>query len=201
MNTTVVAGRSFLNLLAEFLVFFFGIGVFIVPSSLPFNWWMLPSVSALLFLMEYRNGDRKNLRPALLVGTFLLVFDFIFENVGTKIFGFWGCYNSSFFVLAVPIEVMLTCFLGGSAWCMYTLSVSADVAIKFKNKFDKSIVYPLILLDLVFFGIGGSVAEWCLRQRGLMYYSNGWTMLYAFISYFAVWFILHIITNFLKPPT
>jgi len=199
MNTPIVAGRSFFNLTAEFLVFFFGIGVFIVPSPLPFNWWILPLISCMLFLMEYRNGFKENLRPALIVGTFLLVFDFIFENVGTWL-GFWGCYNSSFFVLAVPIEVMLTCFFGGTAWCMYTLTMSADVAAKFKNKFNKSIVYPLILLDLFFFGIGGAVAEWCLIQRGLMYYANGWIMLYAFISYFLVWLLLHVITYILKPP-
>jgi len=85
--------------------------------ALPFNWWILPSISFLLFLMEYVKGDRDHLRVVFFIGVFLTVFDFIFENVGTWL-RFWGCYNSSFFVLAVPIEVMLTCFFGGTAWCM-----------------------------------------------------------------------------------
>jgi len=53
----------------------------------------------------------------------------------------------------------------------------------------------LILLDLFFFGIGGAAAEWCLTQRGFMYYANGWTSIHAFIAYFAVWLILHILLD------
>jgi len=198
MSTPILAGRSFYNLIAEFLIFFFGLGIFIVPSSIPFSWWIIPSVSFLLFLIEYRNGCRDNLRIALFIGIFLTVFDFIFENVGTWL-GFWGCHASSFLVLAVPLEVMLTCFFGGAAWFMYMLSVNAEAAVKFEKRFSRSIVIPLILLDLFFFGIGGSTAEWCLIQRGYMYYSNGWTAFHAFLAYFSVWSILHIITYLLKP--
>lgn len=149
--------------------------------------------------MEHVKGDRDHLRVAFFIGVFLTVFDFIFENVGTWL-RFWGCYNSSFFVLAVPIEVMLTCFFGGTAWCMYVLSVSAEAATRFERRFNRSIVLPLIIVDLLFFGIGGSIAEWCLIQRGYMYYSNGWTMFHAFLAYFSVWSILHIITYLFKPP-
>ena len=79
MNTE----RSIYDYVLEFIIFFFGLGVFLIPSSMPFNWWIIPSISVVLFLFEYRKSTPKNLKAALLLGTFLMVFDFVFENVGT----------------------------------------------------------------------------------------------------------------------
>jgi hypothetical protein len=70
----------------EFVIFFFGLGVFLAPSSVPFNWWIIPSVSIMLFMFEYRKNTRKNLKIALIIGVFLMAFDFVFENVGTFLF-------------------------------------------------------------------------------------------------------------------
>jgi uncharacterized membrane protein len=151
----MTAGRSIYDFVLEFAIFFFGLGAFLVPSSVPFNWWIIPFVSILLFLFEHRKNTRKNLKIALIIGIFLMSFDFMFENVGTLLLEYWGTSGSSLFVLAVPIEVILTCFFGGTAWALYVLSVHASLTLSFKNNFDRSLRLPLILLDLAFFGAGG----------------------------------------------
>jgi len=195
----VTAERSIYDFALEFIIFFFGLGVFFVPSSMPFNWWIIPSVSFLLFLFEYRKATKKNLKVALFIGVFLMVFDFVFENVGTLVFGYWGTFGSSLFVLAVPIEVMLTCFFGGTSWALYVLSAHNLFVTNHQSLSSKSLRFYLILLDLFFFGAGGAAAEWCLVQRGVMYYALGWTTPYAFVAYFATWTMLHTLLNKLTP--
>jgi len=195
MNTE----RSNYDYILEFIIFFFGLGVFLIPSSVPFNWWIIPSISVLLFLFEYRKSTPKNLKAALLLGTFLMVFDFVFENVGTLVFGYWGTTGSSFPILAVPIEVMLTCFFGGTAWALYVLSAHTSFISKYRNQSNPSLRYSLILLNLLFFGAGGAAAEWSLIQRGAMYYARGWTTPHAFVAYFATWTMLHVLLNKLRP--
>jgi len=191
--------RSFYEFALEFVILFFGLGVFLVPSSIPFNWWTIPSISVLLFAFEHRRSTIRNLKAALLTGAFLIVFDFIFENVGTLVLGYWGTRGSSLFVLAVPIEVMLTCFFGGTAWALYVLSAHNSFVTNHQSISSKSLRYYLILLDLVFFGAGGAAAEWCLIQRNVMYYAGGWATQHAFVAYFAVWTMLHILLNRLTP--
>lgn len=193
------AERSIYDFALEFVIFFFGLGVFFVPSSIPFNWWIIPSVSFLLFIFEYRKSTRKNLEVALYIGVFMMVFDFVFENVGTLVFGYWGTNGSSLFVLAVPVEVMLTCFFGGTAWALYILSAHTLFVSKYRSHSNRSLRFSLILLDLIFFGVGGATAEWCLIQRGVMYYARGWTTPHAFVAYFATWSMLHIFLNRLTP--
>lgn len=200
MSEQMTAERSIFDFALEFIIFFFGLGVFFVPSSIPFNWWIIVSVSLLLFIFEYRKATRKKLRVALLMGVFLMVFDFAFENVGTLVFGYWGTNGSSLFVLAVPIEVMLTCLFGGTAWALYVLSAHALFVARYQSHSNTPLRYSLILLDLFFFGVGGAAAEWCLIQKGAMYYAAGWTTPHAFVAYFATWTLLHTLLNKLTPP-
>jgi len=191
--------RSIYEFALEFVIFFFGLGAFLVPSSIPFNWWIIPSISVLLFVFEYRKSTTRNLKVALFIGAFLMVFDFIFENVGTLMLGYWGTRGSSLFVLAVPIEVMLSCFFGGTAWALYVLSAHDSFVTTHQSMSSKSLRFYLMLLDLIFFGAGGAAAEWCLIQRDFMYYAGGWTTQHAFVAYFAVWTMLHILLNRLTP--
>ena len=72
--------------------------------------------------------------------------------------------------------------------------------IEVSKPFKHVLRFPLILLDLTFFGVGGAAGEWCLIQRGFMYYANGWTTFHAFLSYFVVWSMLHILLNKVTPP-
>ncbi len=196
---SMVLTRSLFDFVVEFLIFFLGLGVFFVPSSVPFNWWIIPSVSVILFLFEYRKSTPRNLKAAVLLGAFLMVFDFVFENVGTLVFGYWGTSGSSFSILAVPIEVMLTCFFGGAAWALYVLSAHTAFIARYPNHSSQPLRYALILLNLLFFGVGGATAEWCLIERGVMYYAEGWAFPHAFIAYFATWTMLHVLLNKLRP--
>ena len=195
MNTE----RSNYEYIFEFIIFFFGLGIFLIPSSVPFNWWIIPSISVILFLFEYRKSTPKNLKAALIIGAFLMIFDFVFENVGTLVFGYWGTYASSFTILAVPIEVMITCFFGGTAWALYVLSAHTSFISKYRKQSNPSLRYSLILLNLFFFGAGGAAAEWSLIQRDVMYYAKGWTTPHAFVAYFATWTMLHVLLNKLRP--
>ena len=191
MNTE----RSNYDYIIEFIIFFFGLGVFLIPSTVPLNWWIIPSISVILFLFEYRKSTPKNLKAALIIGAFLMIFDFVFENVGTLVFGYWGTTASSFTILAVPIEVMLTCFFGGTAWALYVLSAHTSFISKYRNQSNPTLRYSLILLNLFFFGAGGAAAEWSLIQRGVMYYAKGWTTPHAFVDYFATWTLLNILLD------
>ncbi|MFH0896905.1 MAG: hypothetical protein V1850_02505 [Candidatus Bathyarchaeota archaeon] len=175
----------------ELMILFFGL----VYAGLfsPFNWWIIPIVSTLLFLLEQRRSIKSNLKIALLIGFFLLVFDFAFENTGTLIFGSWGTKGSFLFILAVPTEVMITCFFGGAWWAQHFISVYSQFTSGFQGHANSRLRFYLIGLDLFFFGIGGAIAEWFLIQRGIMYYANGWNSIHAFIAYLATWLILHIL--------
>lgn len=188
------------GLIVEFPVFFLGMGIFLWPSSIPFSWWIIPLIPSLLFFVEcYKNtGASYNFKAAIILGVFLTVFDFIVENVG-NLFGFWNCNGSSLFILSVPIEVMFACLIGGITWSLFVLSTESKLRIRFKSRYSKSLSTSLIILDVLFFGVGGSSAEWCLIQRGLMRYSNGWTSFHAFLAYSATWTILHSILNALAP--
>ncbi|MCJ7579832.1 MAG: hypothetical protein MUP98_04775, partial [Candidatus Aminicenantes bacterium] len=75
----------------------------LVLSSIPF---------AALATWIYSKRIKKIWKHALLLGIFLMTFDWIFENLGAH-FGFWFSYDSAFFVLAVPIEVMIAALFGG----------------------------------------------------------------------------------------
>ena len=188
----MVNNRLAYHFFFEFAVFFFGLGIFMVPSVIPFNWWIVPLVSGLLFLAEQRRSTRSNVKIALIVGLFLMIFDFAFENIGTLVFGLWGTSGSSLFIIAVPIEVMITCFLGGAAWALYIMSAHAMLLSKLKSRFGYILRY-FVGLDILFFGMGGATAEWCLIQRSAMYYAKGWTSIHAFVAYSATWLLLHVV--------
>lgn len=113
---------------------------------------------------------------ALAVGTFLLLFDFIFENLGW-IEGLWQTF-SPVHVGVVPIEVMIIAFFGGAAWALY-------LPQKF-NKWHS-------LADCILFGFFGALGERMLIHQGLFVYNLWWTSVFAFAAYFATWVILHFV--------
>lgn len=145
------------------------------------KWFILPIFAVIWFLFELniiKNKKMKYLKIAILFGIFLMVFDFAFENWGS-IYGYWRTINSSFFVLAVPIEIMLTCVFGGAAWFLF--------ALKNKNKF-------FITINLILWSIGGMLGESFLISKGFMNYGNGWLSIpHAFVSYFLTFILLYFI--------
>ncbi len=125
----------------------------------------------------YSKRLKKIWRHALLLGIFLMAFDWVFENMGAH-FGYWFSKNSAFFVLAVPIEVMIAALLGGYAYALFL-----------PKKFD--IKYLLIIALLP--AIGGPLGEAQLQSIGRMTYGNGWNWPHAVIGYFLTWIFLDLV--------
>jgi len=128
------------------------------------------------FLYEYSRGVKQTvLNAAFEIGLFLMLFDFIVENVGA-FFGLWQVGTSALFVSFVPIEIMALCLIGGTAW-----------ALAQPKKFGKMDT----ALDIALFSMFGTLGEFLLIKNGIMSYSGGWTSLHAFLGYFITWCLLH----------
>lgn len=145
------------------------------------DWLILPIVAIIWFLFEYRqlkiSKGENTLKISIILGLFLMIFDFVIENLGA-IFGYWVSINSHLLVLAVPIEVMLTCFFGGAAWLLFTYPRRDN------RKF--------VIFNSVLWSGGGTVGEWFLNNIKFMAYGNGWLSLpHAFSAYLFTFFILH----------
>jgi hypothetical protein len=118
--------------------------------------------------------------PALICGVFIMVFDWVFENLGAKS-GYWYSKESAFFVKAVPIEVMISAVSGGFGWILLM-----------PESFDIS--YTLLVSLII--SIGGALGENTLQKAGKMKYGNGWTWLHAFVAYFLVWLFISLVWYF-----
>lgn len=145
------------------------------------DWLILPIVAMIWFLFEYRQlkiSKRGNmLKISIILGLFLMIFDFVVENLGA-IFEYWVSMNSHLLVLAVPIEVMLTCFFGGAAWLLFAHPRRDN------RKF--------VIFNSVLWSGGGTAGEWFLNKIRFMAYGNGWLSLpHAFSAYLLTFFILH----------
>jgi len=149
------------------------------------KWFILPLVGLIWFLFEINADKEKNkkyLKIALLFGIILMVFDFAFENWGAM-YGYWVTLSSSLPVLAVPIEIMLTCIFGGAAWFLFIRN--------YKNKY-------FIIINMIFWSFGGMFGESFLIQIGFMAYGNGWVSIpHAFVSYFIIFVIFYYLSFFI----
>lgn len=131
-----------------------------------------------IFALAYHYNKEKTIpQRAFILGMFLLIFDFIFENSG-DVLGFWNTYGSIFFIGAVPIEIMILIILGGTAWAMHL-----------PKKFNKN----FLIAESTLFGFYGALGEYLLFLNGLMVYKGGWNSIYAFFSYFFTWIILFLV--------
>lgn len=172
---------KYLTNILKLVIFFTVLGVFFwysLPLLPNFSFWSILLLLAIIwFLIELKiNWKRKKeIKKALIIGLFLMVFDFIFENSGFYL-GLWQSSYSLFFVLTVPIEIMGVTLLGGTAW-----------ALHLPRKFNR--MYSV--LDILVFSIFGTLGEFILLNNGVMTYLDGWTSVYAFFSYMLTWIILH----------
>lgn len=161
--------------------FIFGAVYGLVAGSLLFllnwNFVVLGALSFAFVASLIYKKDLRIFKYALILGVFLMVFDWVVENIGAML-NFWYSFNSSFFVLAVPIEVMIAAVLGGFAFALF-------MPRKFNLKY--------ILLVSLLVGIGGAFGESRLQLIGLMTYGGGWFWPHAVISYFLTWVLLSIV--------
>jgi len=158
----------------------------VLPIILPFLpafsfWLIILLLSTVWFFIEIKlNWENKTrIKKALYIGLFLMVFDFVFENLGVynTFLGQWRSFHSLFFVLNVPIEIIFVTILGGTAWALYI-----------PKKFN--IFYSLG--DILLFSTYGMVGEYILNSHGVMEYRGGWIP-NEFIGYMITWIILHIL--------
>jgi hypothetical protein len=163
------------NIAASFSLLFIGGAIFFLYP----NWLILPLTAFSWFLLEiYFTADPKmgKIKHALFLGLFLLIFDFIFENLGGSM-GYWVTKQSHLFVMAVPLEVMITCLFGGASFSILNSSFGWN--------------QKTLLLNLILWSIGGTISEFYLRLVNFMEYGNGWLSFpHAFISYLITFLIL-----------
>ena len=165
------------------LLFGFGWGAlcFIVLAFIDRQIIVLGAIGLfILTTILYKDKLKSLWKVALLLGIFLMVFDWVFENIGANL-NFWYSYISVFFVRAVPIEIMITCLLGGFSYALFL---------------PKRWNWKYALLISSVFGFGGVMGENTLRSNGFMSYSGGWTPIHAFVAYFSVWFLINLVWYF-----
>lgn len=147
----------------------------LTPNAGLITYAILVGGAIIWFLYETNQKNKISLiRHAIIMGLFLMIFDFIAENIGAFA-GLWTSPQSIFSVIAVPIEIIALCFIGGYAWAMHL-----------PLKPDK--VY--MVFEILIFGFFGALGEYLLILNGMMIYTGGWTSIHAFIAYAAVWLLL-----------
>jgi hypothetical protein len=134
-------------------------------------------ISAIVwFFYEYlQKNSLRDLNAAFELGLFLMLFDFLVENIGATL-DLWEVTQTIFHVVYVPIEIMALTLIGGTAWAL--------AQPKEFNKINSAI-------DMLFFSAFGALGEFLLIKNNVMFYSNGWTSIHAFFGYFITWGILH----------
>ncbi|GEM_PF-1100868 len=140
--------------------------------------WPILVLSAIVWLFIELTGklrSKEEVKSAFFLGLFLMIFDFIVENLGGY-FGYWKVNTTLFHVGYVPIEVMLLTLIGGMAWAL-----AQPRAYSVKNS----------LADILLFAVFGAIGESVLRFNGVMFYASGWTHFHAFAGYAITWIILH----------
>lgn len=172
MQNEVVVKPLRLVILFTFLGVFFW---YFPPAYARLIWWILVACATGWLVIELRDHEGKDIGKAVEVGVFLMVFDFVVENLG-GIAGLWRSYNSTYLVLAVPIEIMLLAFIGGTAWALYQ---------------PRGFNWLYSFADVGVFALYGTIGEYILGTKGLLIYMGGWTSLHAFLGYAATWVILH----------
>jgi hypothetical protein len=161
------------------LLLFLALGAFFLygqPGRLIYP--VLVFCSAIWLFLELKCGaSGRNVKNALLLGVFLMAFDFAVENTGGFL-GLWTTHGSVFPVYYVPVEIMAVCILGGMAWALYL-----------PRKFELG--YGVV--DVLFFSFFGMAGEALLARNGLMAYTGGWTSVHAFFGYLVTWVLLHFV--------
>jgi hypothetical protein len=111
---------------------------------------------------------------AILLGLFLMMFDFIVENIGFFA-SLWTSPQSIMSVVSVPLEIMVLTFVGGYAWAMHL---------------PRNLDRAYIIFEVLLFGFFGALGEYLLILNNMMVYMNGWTSVHAFLGYAITWVIL-----------
>jgi len=149
------------------------------------NLWIPLLLLAIAVFAIVTTKCKELLKPALVLGLFLMVFDFLFESLGA-VLGLWHINpaNSILMLGVVPVEVLLIAFFAGATY-YYILAPKTDF---------KRMVFTALMI-----ATAGMVLEKELIALNHMTYSPdsatfiSWNPIYAFIAYFAVFTLLYFI--------
>lgn len=154
---------------------------FLLTPNLGYFGYLILDICAVgWFLLEYFFTEVRNIiKKALILGLFLMSFDWLFENFGALI-NLWETHGSLFSIGAVPIEIMFLALIGGTAWAMHL-----------PKKFNRVFAF----FECLIFAFYGALGEYLLIKNNLMTYitrntSFIWRSLHAFTAYFITWIIL-----------
>jgi len=164
-------------LIAKIILFsLIGVAFWLLTPNAGLITYAILVLGAIIWLI-YETAQKKNrhlIKHGILMGIFLMIFDFIVENIGFFA-GLWTSPQSLYSVISVPIEIMALTLIGGTAW-----------AIHLPQKFDKAYV----IFESLIFGFFGALGEYLLILNSMMVYTNGWTSAHAFFGYIITWLIL-----------
>ncbi|MBI4360282.1 hypothetical protein HY572_00750 [Candidatus Micrarchaeota archaeon] len=132
-------------------------------------------VGLLATIIAYLRPNAETLKKAILLGLFLALADFVFENFGAQA-GLWTSFGSPLFLWAVPIQVVFIAILAGMAYHLI-MQPRADALY---------VVSTSLLLAMVGVGIEGLLLDY-----KLLTYANGWTSVHAMASYFVTFVVLN----------
>lgn len=144
--------------------------------------WIILALSAIAWFIIEARRSRERALSALKIGVFLLLFDFVFENLGW-LGGLWQTY-SPLAVGVVPLEVMCIALFGGAAWALY---LPRKLSLRYS------------VIDSLVFGFFGALGERLLIMQGLFAYHLWWNSGLAFLSYFLTWLLLHFVRYRILP--
>jgi len=142
---------------------------------------LITAIALWAVIFYFKRPDKTTRKRAVKLGLFLLVFDFVFENIG-YVLGLWEATGSIYRVIAPPIEVVGIALLAG-----YTYSVL------FPKKFD----WNLGLASSLLIAVTGVAFESILIGEKLLAYTGWWDSYFALVSYFVTFLIMHKINSVL----
>jgi len=172
--------RSKITLLL-LITLFTALGALIYLGMMPANiiYIILVTCAVVWCLAELRlnRAEPDRIVRAAAVGLFLMVFDFGFQNSGWLL-GLWTTHNSAIAIGIVPVEVMLVCLIGGTAWALYL---------------PRNYSRLHSVMDILVFATYGALGEYMLGVAGLMSYYQWWNPGWAFLAYGITWIVLHFV--------
>lgn len=144
------------------------------------NFWiylLLLAVGILGTLFAILRPTENAVKKALILGLFLAVADFIFENFGAMK-GLWFSSGSVnyLFGLYVPLEVFLIALMAGMAFYL--------IFPPYKNAL-------YILSTSLLIAATGVGIEGLLLDHTLLAYAKGWTSYHAISAYFVMFVLMH----------
>lgn len=142
-------------------------------------WLVMLTAAVAWFWHEAARAEYKPrlLSKAIVVGLFLMVFDFVVESTG-GVMGLWTTQQSFLPVGYVPGEILLITTLGGAAWALH-------VPAKPSNAF--------VWANSILFAAGGAFGEFLLTKNALMTYGNGWMSVHVFAAYLITWLLMFLV--------